>query len=128
MNDMKLEIGSKIKVRINNKIRICCICENTSGDIYFSELNQSEPEIRYALTHLVDCTYDVIKVKRYGDLKCEEIKCCYKCPLRALCGSVFGGFTLYENFDDLLRNAHEDNIYDDEIFSIIKKRLDEEVE
>lgn len=65
------------------------------------------------------------KPKRVGDLKCSnEIKC-EQCPLRLIC--KFLDFVYVDSLYNVLEIFKENEFFDQEIYDLLKARLDREV-
>ena len=77
------------------------------------------------LKQLIDQDFEILpRPKRVGDLKCEDFNECAKCPFKYY--HVAGHYkeqTLYEILKDWLNKTE-----DQEIYELLKKRLDKEVE
>jgi hypothetical protein len=78
------------------------------------------------LKQLIDQDFEILpRPKRVGDLKCEELTCA-TCPLRAInCGNIATSVkkTLYEILGNFFPEYQDQEIYD-----LLKARLDKEVE
>lgn len=119
MKAMGLKIGDRIKTKDN------FIFEIVKNDFYFLK-GINIPENR-GLEFLIGLEVDIVpRPKRVGDLKCEELGC-ISCPLRFLshCGSRKGqGDTLYKLLN-YWNNEYPN--FDQEIYDLLKARLDKEV-
>lgn len=73
----------------------------------------------------IDEEFEIVQPKKkIGDLICKDVDC-DTCPLRALHCDVVYSDTLYKILE---RHFAEMGIKDDEIYNILKERLDKEVE
>lgn len=79
---------------------------------------------KFKLTDLVDQDFEILpRPKRVGDLKCcEECGYCEKCPIIAICNGKWET-TLYQ----ILEYWKESDNFDQEIYDLLKARLDKEV-
>ena len=123
MKAMGLKIGDRVKTKDN------FIFEIVKNDFYFLK-GINIPENR-GLEFLIGLEVDIVpRPKRVGDLKCEELGC-MSCPIQFACKM----FSKNPDIDwdcgcqqtryitlDLL------NIKDQEIYNLLKARLDKEVE
>ena len=85
-----------------------------------------EDKCQYPLSILLDRAIEILpRPKRIKDLKCETDIECYNCPLIAVCAmyTTFEGLSLYEVLE-----KNNTLTPDQEIYNLLKKRLDEEVE
>lgn len=73
--------------------------------------------------NLIDKEYEIITTKKVGELKCRSILC-ELCPLRMFDCDFDDDKTLNE----LWNKIKEDKYVDQEIFDLIDKRLEKEVE
>ena len=85
----------------------------------------------YNLIGLVDKDFEILpRPKRVGDLKCGEQDkiTCIDCPIKSICSLCDLGCrnTLYEFLEDY-KNHHKES-FDQEIYDLLKARLDKEVE
>jgi len=102
---------------IEHKDNVYLECENAKNETQF-------------IHYLLNVDFEILpQPKRVGDLKCKIE--CENCPLRALDGCslygciMFGQLTLYE----ILEKVHNDWLNkDQEIYDLLKARLDKEVE
>ena len=86
---------------------------------------RNEEEYDVYVLYLIDKDFEILPPKKkIGELKCDGFRC-EKCPLRVLNHSV--RHSDREKLYDILENFNE-LFHDQEIYDIIKKRLDKEVE
>lgn len=121
MKAMGLQVGDKIKIDLGYTFEIVqngkIISLKRLGEDYYTDLE-----------FLVDTEFEILpRPKRVGDLKCGEIDDCSKCPIRTLpcCNKVdCKSRTLYK-----LLNMWNDEYtsFDQEIYDLLKARLDKEV-
>lgn len=116
MKAMGLQVGDKIK--IGEYIYTITEYYTLKGNSFKSPMDS------FQVMYLVDEDFEILpRPKRIGDLKCD--KECNTCPLRALesC-NMFGRLTLYE----LLEKVYNDwENKDQEVYALLKARLDKEV-
>ena len=123
MKAMGLQVGDRVKLgkRIYEVIK-------GEDDVYFQSVD--DKEIQENLYCVIDLyiDYEILpRPKRVGDLTCNYYKDCDNCPLKMLCRiSETAHFfcNLYEALDDLLKNDG----FDQEIYDLLKARLDKVVE
>lgn len=130
MNDMKLKVGDRVKFTIDDitYIGVVGFYDNVSS-LILENKNTSKNKVNgiFTLNFIIhkEVEYEILpRPKKLGELKCEEIDC-LECPLRAIkCGNIVtsGEKTLYQ----ILGNFSK--YQDQEIYDLLKKRLDEEVE
>lgn len=115
---LSLQIGDKIKTDIG----ILEIKKSTSGIIYLEDTEDNE---EYNLSELVNVEYEILpRPKRVGDLICNETDC-KNCPMKCLecLEYIDAPETIYER----LKRWYE-YYKDQEIYDLLKARLDKEVE
>lgn len=123
MKAMGLQVGDRISTITANGAPTIYDINKISGSIFY----EKEGNV-YSLINLIDREYEILpKPKRVGDLMCD-CQSCANCPLRMIdCfdefGNDFSNMTLYE----ILNFKNEDN-NDQEIYDLLKARLDKEVE
>lgn len=121
MKAMGLQVGDNVKylgeiwtVRYNDDKIHCVYLYRYDG----------EKHCHLELFEMFDKTYEILpKPKRVGDLKCGDFKDCNKCPL-VLCCDLIDGFSTKDTFDEILETLI---IRDQEIYDLLKARLDKEV-
>lgn len=118
MKAMGLQVGDRIK---------CAINEYTIVKINDEVLYQREGN-GYSLVNLVGREIEILpRPKRVGDLKCsdDDTSNCRKCPLFVLCHASreYDNKRLYDVLDNWLKSSKDQEIYD-----LLKARLDKEVE
>lgn len=126
MKAMGLQVGDRIKV--NNKIYTIAKSTECEG----AWVGYEDDENWHNLQYLVNgYDYEILpKPKRVGDLKCVEIeckKCPLRCPLRNICDGVDVQNNLYGELEIFKQNCINDGIFDQEIYDLLKARLDKEV-
>ena len=118
MKAMGLQVGDRVKVMFNGHI---FIITNT-----FKLESTEDKQIKYDIHWLVDKNIQILpRPKRVGNLKCREIDNCMKCPLQWLCFRRIHEkeemeTSLYEMLESLV-------VTDQEIYDLLKARLDKEV-
>ena len=127
MGWLGLQVGDKVEIHND----IYEVKQSVLGTIYLrNDFLDDELEI----VDLLDKEYEILpRPKRVGDLKCNDD--CYrnncKCPLRTIChrcSAMDGSKTLYE-FLEHYKTMFEDDIeFDQEIYDLLKARLDKVVE
>ena len=128
MKYMGLQVGDRIKVKFDvcspyyqdTTNTICEIVKNISGHILIINENHQALFIH----NLVDIDFEILpRPKRVGELKCNDISCT-QCPLKCMCMGNFGT-NLYDNLEHY---KDEQEIFDQEIYDLLKTRLDKVVE
>lgn len=77
------------------------------------------------LKQLIDQDFEIIlKPKKVGDLKCGDFEC-NKCPLQFVCNLYDSPFSEDNSLYNILTKI---DVYDQEIYDLLKARLDKEVE
>ena len=128
MKAMGLQVGDKIK---SNGV-LYLVCENDEDEdigthtIYRYYLRNINKIGMIMLEDLIGEEYEILpRPKRVGDLKCEEIDNCRKCPLHYIC------FIKIDQKNDmnttLEQMLNSFTIDDQEIYNLLKARLDKEV-
>ena len=114
---MGLKVGDRIKFYSEN-----CVCVIDKS----YQLYDERAKIRLgSIVYLINEEFEILPPKKkIGELKCDDFRC-EKCPLRVLNHSV--RHSDREKLYDILENFNE-LFHDQEIYDIIKKRLDKEVE
>lgn len=108
---MGLKPGDKIKL---NNGEIAKVTEDYDLDFY---------PLKASFYVIIDEDYEILpRKKKIGDLICEDVVC-VKCPLRAGYCKGLAHDSLYDNLEQTFAE-----IEDKEIYTILKARLDKEVE
>ena len=126
MKAMGLAVGDRIKVKTyDNFEEVFETYEvmQKAGDTYLQSIDCGFID---SFAYLIDQDFEILpRPKRVGDLKCEELDC-RNCPIRVICledrhisNSLYFNLELYNN-DQCIN-------FDQEIYDILKKRLDKEV-
>ena len=106
-----IKIGDKIKF---SNGRIVDVIKDYELDFH---------PLKASLSVIIDEEFEILTPKKkIGELKCRNIKCS-DCPLRILACSSYACQTLFENLE-ITRDTYDDQ----EIYNILKARLDKEVE
>lgn len=112
---MGLKVGNKVKSIYGD---IGVVTKDYKVDFNFCKLT---------LSSFVDEEFEILQPKkRVGDLICEEVGVtigCTKCPLRAIYCKGIDADSLYDNLEKTFEGLNDDELYD-----ILKNRLDKEVE
>ena len=122
MKAMGLQVGDRVRVKVvpyTNEV-YTLIIDKEEGLML---RNESTKEL-CLLEFLVNLEYEILpRPKRVGDLKCDNN--CDDCPLRSVCSweSDLYGITLY----NVLNIELSVTCTDEEIYNIVKARLDKEV-
>ena len=116
MKAMGLQVGDRIRINDGNIFKV--ISEDTIQSI--------ESEYCTCLCYIIDHDFEILpRPKKVGDLKCSEFDSCITCPLQWLC---------FRKIDE--KNEMETSLYemlesfvvtDQEIYDLLKARLDKEV-
>ena len=126
MKAMGLQVGDRVKTKYNiytiSDTAGVCNLEDETGE-------------QYSIIRILNTDYEILpRAKRIGDLKCCEVYC-KQCPLMNICPySVIedkedtGNQTLYEILEAHKRYDIDENVFDQEIYDLLKARLDKEVE
>ena len=121
MKAMRLQVGDRIK---------CAINEYTIVKINDEVFYEREGNV-YSMVNLVNRDFEILpRPKRVGDLKCDDIphSDCIICPIKILCLD-YGDANkqlFYEILEDYKSKSGEH--FDQEIYDLLKARLDKEVE
>lgn len=155
MKAMGLQVGDRIRL-FEDKIRewdeaVYELVKNEQDDYptYYSFVNIEDSDDRFNIHYFIDLEYEILpRPKRVGDLKCGfkkelgGIGSCTTCPVRIICGhytckdELGAGDTLYEYLETYKKKIKEEyddededyNDFDQEIYDLLKARLDKEVE
>lgn len=123
MEFLGLKLGDRIKIDGDDRIWV------VSTKRFMYRLECLNEEIVKPFGHLEGMNYEILHTsKRVGDLKCcNEIKC-EQCPLRGVCTTMMA-FPPMKLYDILNRyGVHKNAYFDQEIYDLLKARLDMEVE
>jgi hypothetical protein len=129
MKAMGLQVGDRVKVVIcdnDDKNLIFVITKDeVCGGITLLETNDG---FFTDLEYLLDQDFEILpKPKRVGELKCLGYSCA-KCPLRMInCTDAYSEITPDSTLYEILEYQNEENP-DQEIYDLLKARLDKEVE
>lgn len=122
MKAMGLAVGDKVIINNNKKPSYEVIKEQNIHKLKSISLGTIHP-----LYYLINTTFEILpRPKRVGDLKCGEYgeHNCASCPIRAICVSdEYNDETLYSKLELSHKFAK-----DQEIYELLKARLDKEVE
>ena len=126
MKAMRLAIGDRISaVNANNDPTIYNIVE-ISGSIFYEKEGNA-----YSLFNLIGRDFEILpKPKRVGDLNGYDYGKCINCPLRlfSYCGDYCdGNLSLYKVLEEATDYVKRKGLFDQEIYDLLKKRLDKEV-
>lgn len=118
MKAMGLQVGDRI--RVNNKTYTIAKSEECQGAWIGYENENGWHNLDYLIN---GDDYEILpRLKRFGELKCEEIDC-KKCPLRTI--RCLGNYN--ENLFGRLEYFKTTSDFDQEIYNLLKARLDKEV-
>lgn len=129
MKAMGLQVGDRVRIDTfdNTDFEVCKI--NNEMCIEEIVLVDDNEEI-FTLTLMFNYDYQILpRPKRVGDLKCNGFDDCSKCPLRTICEIImFNGddITFYEILEKYKKSGKRS--FDQEIYNLLKNRLDKEVE
>ena len=121
MKAMGLQVGDRVKVNlVNGKTKIYEVIK------YLSSLNEEKICLteNKSLSYLLNVDFEILpRPKRVGDTYCQEN--CENCPLMCVCDADcdYEGQTLFDVFNYELIAVHNDQ----EIYDLLKARLDKEV-
>lgn len=121
MKAMGLSVGDR--VRLNKRIYEV---EKGEDDVYFNSVDDGIKEPLYNVIILYT-DYEILPIpKRVGDLECDSD--CNNCPLRILPSCKGCGIkTLYKILEVYKTTSKYDGYFDQEIYDLLKTRLDKEV-
>ena len=122
MKAMGLQVGDNVKVIYADNVYITYELKYNEHEGLVLE-NDTDIEL---LSNIVNMDFEILpRPKRVGDLKCEDFDC-KTCPLMCVCSwdSDFKRGTLFDVFNYELKTVHNDQ----EIYDLLKARLDKEVE
>ena len=127
MKDMGLNVGDRIKAP--NGVIYEVVSEVIDSANVIGLINKGKYEDNYFPLKMLVCDeeFEILpRPKRVGELKCSEFDSCRTCPLQWLC------FTKIDEKDDLQTSLYEMlesfKVKDQEIYDLLKARLDKEVE
>lgn len=123
MKAMGLKVGDRIRC---NKLlgTVFEVIKMDNGSIALDGL-QTE---WHSIHELIDKDFEILPApKRVGDLKCKEFECS-SCPIRALINCNKADNNNQILFDNLAEWNSSYTSFDQEIYDILKARLDKEVE
>ena len=125
MKAMGLQVGDRIKISVANNEFIYEIRLNAENKPYL--LNEQNLINCGDVHSLIDMDIEILpRPKRVGDMKCKDFECA-KCHLRCLphCNQLDNGKkTLFNT----LNSWNEYDTFDQEIYDLLKARLDKVVE
>lgn len=127
MKAMGLQVGDRIKISVANNNFIYEIRLNAENKPYL--LNEQNLINCGDVHSLIDMDYEILpRPKRVGELDCfVEIKC-NNCPLRMISGCTNSeGVPLYDILKEIQIDSTKNNMFDQEIYDLLKARLDKEV-
>jgi hypothetical protein len=120
MKAMGLQVGDYVRIKTKELEKYTFLVDDEDGLMLVYE------GYEYPIVYLVDHEYEILpRPKRVGDLQCVEYECA-KCPLRTIrCDKNDDiGNSLYYILENVLVGAD----FDQEIYDLLKARLDKEVE
>lgn len=123
MKAMGLQFGDRI--RVNNKIYTIAKSEECQGAWIGYENETGWHNLDYLIN---GDDYEILpKTKRIGDLKCNEIHC-INCPFKMFCRITDTSHFICNLYGALqeFKNMSDDDL-DQEIYDLLKARLDKEV-
>lgn len=123
---MGLNVGDRVKIADD----IYKLYLTDLGNYYLNCTKYDEKMEMYStkdieLIDLLDKDIEILpRPKRVGDLKCDDFECT-NCPLKYICCLCDWGFKTNNNLFNILELF---NCYDQEIYDLLKARLDKVVE
>ena len=133
MKAMGLSVGDRIKItmqfygglvktgiyEVDKYTRVICLPNQDKKDL----IEFAGCKIETLINEAVD--YEILpKPKRVGDLKCDEFEC-NDCPIRIICCACRIEENLYAELESYKKEY--DDKFDQEIYDLLKARLDKEV-
>ena len=128
MEWLGLQVGDRVKVNFtSNMFQEDLIYEVVDDKIFVNQIHlkvvNTKDFIMIDLNYLVNIDFEILpRPKRVGDLKCKGFGNCGGCPLYWLSCDYSNGGNLYEALEDWFENSKDQEIYD-----LLKARLDKEV-
>ena len=126
MKAMGLQIGDRVKVTFkDDTIEECEIIKYDNGNIILhDDFHGYDDHVGYLLDNEIEI---LPRPKRIGDLKCGSFEC-KDCPVRAICNFNNIEDNLYKELETYKEHCIENDTFDQEIYDLLKTRLDKEVE
>ena len=128
-----VEPNEKFKLKaVGKEDAVYCLTGNLIGCLFDERGEDYESIVEWLLREALINPETIIKLpkepKKIGNLKCGDVKDCEDCPFKVIdCGEAddlkIHTYTLF----DILNNWYE-KYKDQEIYKILKARLDKEVE
>ena len=122
MKAMGLNVGDKFEVQYASHTETFTVHRNSYGSIIIRKIDDNSEA---CMGYLLEKDYEILPIpKKVGDLKCREYgkQNCNDCPIRTICVDDCTDDTLYNK----LELAHKYG-KDQEIYDLLKARLDKEV-
>lgn len=122
MKAMGLQVGDRIKIEKSDCIYII------DDEYKMIHENGLASNFSYmSIKGLIDLEVEILpRPKRVGDTLCKECISklgCRECPIQAICKGDWDNATLYK----ILQYWKESDSFDQEIYDLLKARLDKEV-
>lgn len=126
MKAMGLQIGDRVKVTFkDDTIEEYEIIKYDNGNIILhDDFHGYDDHVGYLLDNEIEI---LPRPKRIGDLKCGSFEC-KDCPVRAICNFNNIEDNLYKELETYKEHCIENDTFDQEIYDLLKTRLDKEVE
>lgn len=133
MQCLGIEVGDKVKIESLEPYKDGTYTKkyevyDVVYDDFFGFILSSKND-KFPITNIIGHNFDIIpKPKKVGELTCEECSCAY-CPMKMICMNEIPletSNTLYDVLDNLLDDSISD-FFDQEIYDLLKDRLDKEV-
>ena len=124
MKAMGLQVGDRVKVKYGYGDEIYTVIKKNE-DIFIINT-----DIKEYISEILAYDYEILpRPKHVGELDCfVEIKC-NKCTLRMISGCTNKeGIPLYDILQEIKIDITKNNMFDQEIYDLLKVRLDKEVE
>lgn len=122
MNAMGLAVGDRVKVTlVSGKLKIYEVVKSTDS------LNEEKVCLteNKSLSYLLNIDFEILpRPKTVGDLKCGQFNTCETCPLQFICNLYVCSFNEDNSLYNILTKI---DVYDQEIYDLLKNRLDKEV-
>ena len=127
MKAMGLQVGDRVRVFDKGMIATFEVT-NDYGLFRVDCVDIPNARTGYELHHILDLDFEILlRPKRVGDLKCGSFEC-KDCPVRAICNFNNIEDNLYKELETYKEHCIENDTFDQEIYDLLKARLNKVVE